>query len=198
MMQEFDTASAAFWTERYRKGHHRWDVGTVSKPLKDYFDQLSDKEMLILVPGAGFGWEAGYLYDAGFKNTFILDFSAEALQIFKQNHPHFPEANILFEDFFDHRAHYDLIVEQTFFSSIPRNKRPNYISKIYNLLRSSGKLVGLMFNHEFDFDGPPFGGTFEEYQQLFQEYFHFKVFEIAHNSIKPRRERELFLLFLKK
>lgn len=198
MKQHFHTGLPSFWTERYLQGHHRWDLGTVSRPLKVYFDQLTDKGMRILVPGAGFGWEAGYLYDAGFLNTFILDFSPEALQVFQQNHPLFPASNILHEDFFEHQGSYDLIVEQAFFSSIPRNKRSDYVSKTHDLLRPEGRLVGLLFNHEFDFEGPPFGGTVEEYQQLFGLQFNFKVFELAHNSIKPRMLRELFLLLSKK
>lgn len=58
--------------------------------------------------------------------------------------------------------------------------------------------MGLVFNHVFNFEGPPYGGTAEEYQQLFFPYYHFKVFETAHNSIKPRKDRELFFVLVKK
>lgn len=193
-----NTQLPAYWDQQYRQGRHGWDAGAVSTPLKCYFDQLVNKELYILVPGAGFGWEAAYLYDKGFRNTFLLDFSTEAIRTFKINHPEFPVRQIIQTDFFDHFATYDLIVEQTFFSSLQRSDRQKYVQKVSELLREKGKLVGLLFNHEFEFEGPPYGGTEAEYRSYFEQLFELKVFELATNSIKPRRSRELFLIFQKK
>ena len=47
------------------------------------------------------------------------------------------------------------------------------MKKMNELLNSKGKLVGLLFAHEFDFKGPPFGGNKEQYQLLFKNYFDF-------------------------
>jgi thiopurine S-methyltransferase len=69
---------------------------------------------------------------------------------------------------------------------------------MYQLLKSGGKLIGLLFNHEFRFEGPPFGGTQDEYKVLFEPFFKIKKMEIAHNSIKPRAGRELFIILQKK
>jgi SAM-dependent methyltransferase len=187
-----------YWDAFYENGRLGWDIGYVSTPLKEYFDQLTDKSIKILVPGAGNGWEVEYLYGAGFENVFILDFSPKAVERFKKRFPSFPQDNILEEDFFDHNEKYNLIVEQTFFSSLPRNLRPLYVDKMHRLLKPEGKLVGLLFNHEFSFDEPPFGGTPEEYRRLFEPLFKFKYFDVAYNSIKPRMSRELFVLMLKK
>ena len=65
----------AYWERIYESGHIGWDIGYISTPLKEYFDQLTDKNIKILVPGAGTGYEADYLYKNGFKNVFYLDYS---------------------------------------------------------------------------------------------------------------------------
>ncbi|MDP2721193.1 MAG: hypothetical protein Q8O72_00435 [Bacteroidales bacterium] len=88
-------------------------------------------------------------------------------------------------------------MEQTFFCSLKREHRASYVSKMASLLKPGGKLAGLLFNHEFAFEGPPYGGSSEEYQQLFQPYFEIIHFEKAKNSIKPRMNREHFVLMRK-
>ena len=175
-----------------------WDVGYVSHPIKEYFDQLVDKTIKILVPGAGKAWEVEYLHKAGFTNVFLLDFAEEGISKFIKRCPTFPESNVLNEDFFLHKGNYDLIVEQTFFSSFHPKQRPKIVDKLSELLLSKGKYMGILFNHEFEFEGPPFGGTPGEYAQLFASNFETLYFETAYNSIKPRKGRELFLLLRKK
>jgi hypothetical protein len=69
---------------------------------------------------------------------------------------------------------------------------------MHELLREAGKLVGLWFAHRFQFEYPPYGGTKEEYTELFFPFFDFINFEIAYNSIKPRKNREYFLLMQRK
>jgi thiopurine S-methyltransferase len=126
-----------------------------------------------------------------------LDFSTTSIELFRKRCPGFPENRIINADFFEHYEDYDLIVEQTFFSSFHPDKRGKYADKMSQLLKPGGKLVGILFNHYFSFDGPPFGGTKEEYQKLFQPKFSFLHFDICYNSIKPRANRELFLLLRK-
>jgi SAM-dependent methyltransferase len=186
------------WNFKYLENKTGWNIGYASTPLKEYFDQLQNKKLKILVPGAGHGWEAGYLFSKGFDNVFYMDIAPKAIEIFCKNHPDFPQQNIIIDDFFTHRNEYDLIIEQTFFCSFNRNLRPEYAKKCFDLLQPGGKLVGLLFNHEFGFDYQPFGGTPEEYESLFKPYFNFKVFETANNSIKPRKDREVFMILEKK
>lgn len=189
--------SPKYWDNFFIEGKLSWDIGYVSTPLKEYFDQIGDKSIKILVPGAGNGWEVEYLFRSGFSETYMLDISKEAINSFKNRVPDFPDNNIFYEDFFKHEGTYDLIVEQTFFSSLPRALRTDYVENMHRLLKPGGKLVGLLFNHEFGFDKPPFGGSVEEYRGLFVSRFSFIHFQTAYNSIKPRKGRELFFLLLK-
>ena len=190
--------SSQYWDQLYKSEQTGWDIGYVSTPLKEYFDQLKDKSLKILVPGAGGGYETEYIYKIGFSEVYLLDYAAESMKKFKKRFPDFPGDHLINENFFEHNESYDLIVEQTFFSSIPRKQRNTYIEKMHQLLKPKGKLVGLLFGHKFQFNGPPFGGTEYEYRHLFGRLFNIQTMEIAHNSIKPRAGRELFLILQKK
>lgn len=187
-----------YWNNLYQNRRTGWDIGYASPPITNYIDQLTDKNIKILIPGAGRAWEVEYLFNNGFKNVFMLDIAENAIKEFTLRCPDFPEKNIIREDFFKHTAKYDLIIEQTFFSSILPDLRNNYVDKIYNLLNDSGKLVGLLFGIIFPFEAPPYGGNIDEYRKLFQKKFNFVHFDTANNSIKPRKGNELFILLEKK
>ncbi len=143
--------SSQYWDQLYKSEQTGWDIGYVSTPLKEYFDQLKDKSLKILVPGAGGGYETEYIYKIGFSEVYLLDYAAESMKKFKKRFPDFPGDHLINENFFEHNESYDLIVEQTFFSSIPRKQRNTYIEKMHQLLKPKGKLVGLLFGHKFNF-----------------------------------------------
>ncbi|MGK0379328.1 VF530 family DNA-binding protein [Patiriisocius sp. Uisw_017] len=191
-----------YWTNRYKEGHTGWDLGTISTPLKDYFDQIQSKEVAILIPGAGNGYEAAYLNDNGFTNVHILDISVVPLEQFAAANPSFPEEHIHEQDFFKHKNTYDLVIEQTFFCSFPPIKmnRVKYATKMASLLNDGGKLVGLWFDIPLteDPDKRPFGGSKKEYRTYLAPFFEIKTFEAAHNSVIDRYGDELFGIFIKK
>jgi methyl halide transferase len=190
MMQEF---SADYWQNRYESGQTGWDVGTITTPLKDYFDQLPNTGQRILVPGCGNAYEAEYLYRSGFVHTYVADVALAPLEQFAKRMPDFPKEQLLHQDFFELEGPYDLIVEQTFFCALDPALRAAYAKKCAELLAPGGLLVGLLFDTTFTHEGPPFGGSREEYQKYFAPYFEFLHFETAYNSIPPRQGRELFI-----
>ena len=187
-----------FWNKRYEEKNTGWDIGYVSTPIKNYIDQLKDKSIKILIPGAGNGYEAEYLHKQGFVNVFVIDISKIPLKNLKKRVTTFPEENLIHGDFFVHDKNYDLIIEQTFFCAINPELRKNYVDKMHQLLKPKRKLVGLLFNTTLNIDHPPFGGNKTEYTNLFRHKFLFKTFEEAYNSIEPRAGKELFINFIKK
>lgn len=182
-----------YWTTRYLNNSTAWDAGEVTTPIKQYLDQLVDKDIKILVPGAGNGHEVLYAFENGFKNIHILDISELPLNHFKEASPEFPIEQVHHQDFFEHEGQYDLILEQTFFCALPTELREKYVSKMKQLLKPKGKLVGVLFGVYFGHDGPPFGGQFEEYHKLFEKEFEILKLEPCYNSIPPRMGTELFL-----
>ncbi len=186
-----------YWASRYREDKTGWDLNRISPPLKEFIDQLEDKTIKILIPGAGNSYEAEYLFLNGFKNVHVLDFASEPLQNLKLRVPAFPKENLHHIDFFKFHDTFDLILEQTFFCALPRAQRKLYSKKMNSLLKNNGKLVGLLFNSEFEKEGPPFGGSKEEYLTYFSPEFNIEILENCRNSIPPRQGNELFFTFKK-
>ncbi len=187
-----------YWNNRYKTDDFGWDIGAASTPLKCYIEQLKNKDLRILIPGAGNAYEAELLYKLGFKNSYVLDFAETPLKNFKNRFPHFPDEQLIQQDFFEHQNRYDLILEQTFFCALNPNLRLRYAKHMNELLNANGKLVGLLFNDALNKDHPPFGGSTIEYINLFNPYFEIKQFANCYNSIKPREGREIFMTLLKK
>ena len=186
-----------FWTSRYETENTGWDTGSITSPLKVYFDQLTDKSLKILIPGCGNGYEAEYLHQLGF-NVTVIDLSEHPLKNLKLRCSSINNNQLIQGDFFDLEDTYDLIIEQTFFSALDPSLRKAYAEKMHHLLKPNGKLVGLLFNILLNIDHPPFGGTSEEYEPYFKPYFEFKVFETCYNSIEPRKDNELFMILSRK
>ena len=187
-----------YWEERYQKGEISWNVGNVTTPIKEYIDQLTDKNIKILIPGAGNGYELDYLIEKGFKNSFVVDYAETPLENLKKRIPNLDNNQIINADFFELEGKYDLIIEQTFFCALNPELREEYVQKMKSLLNPKGKIVGLLFQFPLTTEGPPFGGSKEEYNALFANDFSIITMETASNSIKARAGKELFIIFEKK
>ncbi|WP_179346394.1 methyltransferase domain-containing protein [Winogradskyella ursingii] len=194
-MNKFDKN---YWQNRYIEKETAWNVGSISTPLKTYIDQLKNKELKILIPGAGNAYEAEYLWNQGFKNVYVLDIAEAPLNNLSNRVPNFPKKQLVNADFFAFEDKFDLILEQTFFCALQPSLRERYVDKMHQLLNLQGKLAGLLFQFELTESGPPFGGSKKEYVNLFKEQFEIKVLETAYNSIKVRINKELFFIFEKK
>ena len=194
-----DSLNESFWNNRYLENNTGWDLGVISTPIKKWFDSQINKDLQILVPGAGKGHEVKYGFDHGFNNIYYLDSSTEAISSFKENCPNFPKDQIIKSDFFDLRKDlfFDVVIEQTFFCAISPFLRKEYVKKTHEILTEDGCVVGLLFNKNFDHQGPPFGGLYEEYVELFSKIFIIEKLENSMHSMTPRKENE-FWLTLKK
>lgn len=184
-----------YWSNRYETGDAVWDIGYVSTPLKEYFDQLTDKSVSILIPGCGNSYEAEYLLRHGFTNITLIDISMVLVERLQRNLQFYIEngnCQVIHQDFFFHQGQYDLIIEQTFLSALDPSLRPRYAEQMHDLLKPGGKLVGVIFDFAFE-GGPPFGGSKEEYLAMFAPYFRPVILERCTNSIPPRAGNELFI-----
>ncbi len=188
---------ANFWQNKYLNEQTGWDIGNPSPALTKFFDSLENKSLKILIPGGGNAYELDYLFKLGFKNIFLVDWAEKAIENVKKRNPNFPAKQLICENFFEHNESYDLIIEQTFFCALHPNLRVEYVKKMHQLLKPNGQLVGVLFNIEFEREGPPFGGNIKSYKQLFSPLFHIKKLESCYNSIKPRQGSELFFIFQK-
>ncbi len=187
-----------YWTQRWQNNETGWDIGYASSPLMHYIQQLENKQLKILIPGCGNAWEAEALHKLGFENVYVLDISELPLKLFSERLPSFPKEHLICSDFFEHEDKYDLILEQTFFCALNPEFRSKYAIQMHLLLKPFGKMVGVLFGVPKNNDKPPFGGSKEEYNTLFEPLFNIKTLEVAYNSIPPRSNQELFIHFVAK
>lgn len=187
----------SFWEDRYHTGETGWDLGGPSTPLKEYLDQLTDKDLKILIPGGGRAWEAEYAHRQGFRNVFVIDLTDAPFKDLLSRCPDFPKEHLIVGDFFQHEGQYDRILEQTFFCALDPALRERYVAHMHALLKPGGKLVGVLFNDALNTDRPPFGGFKADYEPLFKQHFGQMSMELCHNSIQPRAGRELWLCAVK-
>ena len=118
-----------YWEERYSNQETGWDVGKITTPLKEYIDQIEDKSIKILIPGAGNSYEFEYLINNGFENVYVLDFAQSPLDNIKKRIPNCNTNQLIKSDFFEHIGNYDLIIEQTFFCALEPSLRKDYVQK---------------------------------------------------------------------
>ena len=185
-----------FWNQRYLNAETPWDIGQASPALMHYLKDVP-KDQRILFPGAGRAYEAVALFRQGYEHIYVCDWATAAFDWIKQQTPEFPSTQLLVNNFFDLNLEVDLIMEQTFFCAIQPDLRPQYVKKTHELLSHQGKVAGLFFAKPFPFQGPPFGGTQEEYQALFEPHFKILQLALSPHSIQPRLGNELFFEFKK-
>jgi len=190
------TLDDAYWSSRYQQKQTGWDIGGASGPLTHYIDQLSNKDLRILIPGCGNAYEAAYLLEKGFRNITLIDISKTLVEDLQKKFGE-QRIRILHGDFFEHTGQYDLVLEQTFFCAIDPQHRSHYATKMNSLLAPGGKLAGVLFNRTFE-GGPPFGGNVAEYTSHFENLFEIKIMEPCYNSILPRKNAEAFIRLAKK
>jgi len=201
--QNFETRTSMklgqdFWNDQYIANSTGWDLGQVSPPLKAYIDQLTNKDIKILIPGCGNSYEAEYLLKIGFTNVSLIDIAPELVERLKSKFKSDPNIKIILGDFFSHEGEYDLILEQTFFCALDPGLRKSYVEQMKKLLKKDGKLAGLLFVKEFEKAGPPFGGSKEEYELLFRNDFELEVFDSCYNSFDKRAGTEIFIVLVRK
>ena len=191
--------NADYWERRWQGQQTGWDIGQASPPLMHFAEPLLADNPRILIPGAGRAYEAIALHQLGFTEVYVCDWADSAFDHLRRVAPDFPTEHLLVSDFFDLplEEEIDLVLEQTFFCAIDPSLRPRYVEKMYQIIRSGGRLAGVLFARPFPFDGPPYGGTEAEYRTLFSSHFKIQQLAITPHSIPPRLGNELFIELLK-
>lgn len=200
-MGKDDFLSAAYWDSRWQQQQTGWDLGGPAPALTDYADQIpvEKRGLSILIPGCGNGYEAIYLLQNGFSNLTMLDISPTATEALCRRldavQPDWRQhLQVVCGDFFEYSGACELIFEQTFFCALHPGQRAAYVAQMAKLLQPEGKLVGVLFDRDFE-GGPPFGGNQAEYRALFEGLFHLRTMASCYNSIPPRAGTELFVVF---
>lgn len=187
-----------FWDDRWKNQQTGWDIGYASPAIIDYMRGEENKNIKILIPGCGNAYEAKALIDLGFTNITLIDISPTLVETVQRKYKGIKQIHVKCEDFFELNEKYDLVIEQTFFCALDPILRREYVTKMTDVLTDSGKIIGLMFDVQFEKPGPPYGGSSAEYRKLFSDYFTISKMELSDHSIAPRKGTELFVELIKK
>ncbi|MGB1038445.1 MAG: SAM-dependent methyltransferase [Bacteroidia bacterium] len=196
-MTKVDERHAEYWDKRYQDAQTGWDIGYANKVLTDYVEANLAKNSRILIPGAGRAYEVEYLWNKGYTNIYACDFSDIAKQTFLKINPSFPAEQYFVKDFFELDKTFDIVIEQTFFCAINPTMRVDYKNKMHAILNNGGRIYGLLFDMTKE-DGPPYGGSKQEYTDLFSSDFEILQLKKCEHSIAPRMGNELVIELLKK
>ena len=194
--------TAEFWEACYESEMDGWDIGGPT-PV---FERLATKipKGKICVIGCGRGYDAVTFAKAGFEVTAI-DFAKTAVLASRENaRKEEVEMTVLHEDFFDlpDELHdqFDYVLEYTCFCAISPERRFEYDRVIWQLLKPEGKLLGLFFplDKNVDEGGPPWGVNISELHALFGLHWNLESEEMPKESIEPRADREIMMIWKKK
>jgi SAM-dependent methyltransferase len=185
----------SFWDQRWHTGQTGWDLNEASPAIMDYFDRTKPPfDARILIPGCGNAWEAEALTRRGYTDITLCDISPTLCANLSERYHDQSAISIVCGDFFDLSGPYDLVIEQTFLCALDPSLRAAYAEHMARIIRPGSILAGLWFSVEFPFDGPPFGGSPEDYLKLLEPYFNLKEAGPCKASVKPRQGNEWFIV----
>lgn len=187
------------WNARYLAHDTPWDKQAAHPEWIDFF---SDKKDLgtVLLPGCGFGHDAGFLAQTGaFSQVNATDISPIAIKQAKET---YPSVDFFLSDFLhdSSRNSYDWICEHTLFCAIDLEARPSYVQAIAKSLRNGGSFIGIFYLETGNPDGvgPPFRSSEKELDDHFANDFILQKSWVPQNTFAGREQKEQVRLYQKK
>lgn len=193
MKKSSDSAMPAFWNQRYASAETPWVLHKIPATLRSFLKRARTRGR-VLIPGCGTDHGVIRAFsDAGFDVTAI-DFSrvaiaetTKALGNFGprcEPHPRWTGGSprcephgrwtgkILRADFFesDFGRRFDLVYERTFLCALHPRRWERYAKRVAELLRPSGKLIGIFF-YGTEPEPPPYPINKTQAAEIFGKYF---------------------------
>ena len=194
--------TAEFWEACYETEMDNWDLGGPTPVFERLATEVPKGRICVI--GCGRGYDAITFAKAGFEVTAI-DFAQTAVLASRENaRKQEVEMTVLREDFFDLpdelHGQFDYVLEYTCFCAISPERRFEYDRVIWQLLKPEGKLLALFFplDKNVDEGGPPWGVNISELHALFGLHWNLESEEMPKESIDPRVDREIMMIWKKK
>jgi methyl halide transferase len=184
------------WESSYAQGIAPWDRGSVSPPLRSWFQAHGIPSGRVLVPGCGHGHEVAFLHQLG-AEVYGLDIAPTGLQGAGRLHPEVPLDRWLLADLFalpaELKGSFTMVVEHTCLSGMPPELRTAYADAVLDALQPGGLIIGVWFIQP-DLDpgesGPPFPLPVHELDAMFTGRAEILEDEVPANSFPGREGRE--------
>jgi SAM-dependent methyltransferase len=183
------------WENRYATGDMPWEKGHPHPELVAFLQRAPIRGR-VLVPGCGFGHDVRAIA-ASADEVLGLDIAPSAVEGANQFGVVGGE-RFLVGDLFElprsMRGAFDWVFEHTCFCAIPVIRRREYFAAVASVLMPGGKLFAI-FYMDPDMDpgeqGPPFGSTPAELDELFSPGFRLVAEWIPAQTHAGRDGREL-------
>lgn len=173
MKNQTDSGNGLFWEQRWQSGDTPWDHGAPAPPFVEFVEQEGPPAGPILVPGAGSGHDVRFFAVSGASVTG-LDISPSAIEHARRHNAH-PNAEYRLGDVLHPEpgltGRYAWVIEHTCLCALPPRLRPAYARAIPRYLVPGGQFLAIFYRTPHSPDGPPFGISGDEIDQLFGEAF---------------------------
>ena len=190
-------ASMTDWNRRYEEGDTPWEKGKAHPVLGDMLahSALSGR---VLVPGCGSGHDVRELTRKGLE-VVGLDVAPLAIERARAHKPAGGEQYVMgciFDLPREWRGTFDGVFEHTCFCAIDPSQREDYASAVAGALKPGGRFLAVFYaNPDNDGDGPPFGCTREQLDDLFGKQFRLLDERWEIPTYEGRTGRELLRLY---
>ena len=195
-----EAPEAKFWSQRYEDEHTPWDLRTHHKAIDQVLPRIKLSKSKILVPGSGRGHDAAKLSKLGHQ-VVGLDFSQKAVEESSTLYPEGPKFTTgdIFntDEILENHGEFDCIFEHTLFCAVNPSRRGQLVKSWKRLLRDQGCIFGV-FNVSCRRQGPPFGITEWELEELLEPHFTINMWGRLNEEESPRAGKELFVHAQKK
>lgn len=185
------------WNRRYEENDTPWDKGESHPVLRGMLARgaLTGR---VIVPGCGTGHDVRELARRGVE-AVGLDIAPLALDLARRHAPVADETYMLGDLFHlppECRGAFDGVFEHTCFCAVDPRLRSDYVAAVRNVLRPGGRLFAVFFlDPGNEGDGPPFGCTTAELDQLFGRSFRLIEEHAEIPTYAEREGRELLRLY---
>lgn len=189
------------WEARYQAGDTPWEKGCAHPALVEWLreNRLTGR---ILVPGCGTGHDVRVLAADPDAMVTGLDLAPSAIAR-AESIPVVGGESYRLADFFSESAFepgaFDAVFEHTCFCAIPPTLRPAYARAVSSALKPGGLFLAIFYknpSHGGD-DGPPFGCSMEELDDLFGGEFQLLHEREGLPTFDGREDREIIRLMRK-
>jgi SAM-dependent methyltransferase len=193
------TTNSEYWEQRYQEDTAKWDIGMAAPPFVSLLASakapITGKTAVI---GCGQGRDAILFSKHGF-DTIGFDFAPSAITLgLELSQTMGISMQFLQRDIFElpieFIVSFDYVIEHTCFCAIRPEQRPDYVNMVRSILNPTGELIALFWAHNRP-DGPPFGTTLEEIQDLFSSSFDTSHISPVSNSIASHYGEEYLARF---
>jgi len=162
-----------FWDERFERGFTPWDQQGVPSAFAEFAARQAAG--LVLIPGCGSAYEAGWLAARG-RPVCAFDFSLQAVQAARAQLAGLAASaplDLQQADFFSfapaQTPHW--IYERAFLCALPPSRRADYAQRMAELAQPGCLLAGFFLFGETGRKGPPFPIPEAELHALLTPYF---------------------------